>query len=47
MNDPRDTALEMVEEGLISYEDMLLATLKYMSVDEVQDMLEYNGFVEE
>ena len=47
MNDSRDTAIELVEEGLVSYEDMLLATLKYMSSDDVQDMLEYNGFVEE
>lgn len=47
MTDPRDTALEMVDEGLITADIMLLAALKYMSNDEVQDMLEYNGFIEE
>ena len=47
MNDPRDTALFLVDDGIISAEAMLLATLKYMSQDEVQDMLEYNGFIEE
>ena len=45
MNDPRDTALFLVDDGIISAETMLIATLKYMSVDEVKDMLEYNGFL--
>lgn len=47
MNDPRDTALELVEDGVITADSMLLAALKYMSSDDVQDMLEYNGFIEE
>ena len=42
MRDMRDKALEMVEEGLITADDMLMMCLKYMSVDEVEDMLDCN-----
>ncbi len=42
MRDMRDKALEMVEEGLITADDMLVMCLKYMSVDEVEDMLDCN-----
>ena len=38
----RDKALELVEEGLVSADDMLLMALKYMSTDEVADMLAVN-----
>ena len=38
MNNSRDAALEMVENGLVSADAMLLAALKYMSVDDVQDL---------
>ena len=41
-NDPRDYALRMVEEGLVSADQMLLCTLKYMSHDDVRDMLDAN-----
>lgn len=40
--DPRDYALEMVEEGLVSSEFMLIALLKYLSHDEVREMLSMN-----
>ena len=38
----RDKALELVEEGLISADDMLIMALKYMSTDDVEDMLDCN-----
>ena len=38
----RDRALELVEEGYISAEDLLTAALKYMSTDYVEDMLDCN-----
>ena len=40
----RDKMLEMVEMGL-SKDDVILACLKYMSVDEVKDMALYNDFL--
>ena len=42
MNDSRDRALELVEMGMISAEDMLTMALKYMSTDDVEDMLDAN-----
>ena len=42
MANSRDKALEMVEEGLVSAEAMLTMCLKYMSTDEVEDMLDCN-----
>jgi hypothetical protein len=38
----RDRALELVEEGMVSAEDMLTMALKYMSTDDVADMLDCN-----
>tara|TARA_S200000501_G_C20395521_1_gene556863 strand:- start:160 stop:402 length:243 start_codon:yes stop_codon:yes gene_type:complete len=38
----RDKALELVEEGLVSADDMLTMALKYMSTDDVEDMLDCN-----
>ena len=38
----RDRALELVEEGIVSAEDMLTMALKYMSTDDVDDMLDCN-----
>jgi hypothetical protein len=38
----RDKALEIVEEGLVSADDMLIMALKYMSTDDVEDMLDCN-----
>jgi hypothetical protein len=40
--DPRDYALEMVEQGLVSSDHLLLCALKYMSCDDVRDMLDCN-----
>ena len=41
-SEPRDYALEMVEIGLVSADHLLLCALKYMSHDEVRDMLDCN-----
>ena len=38
----RDRALELVEEGVVSAETLLVAALKYMSTDDVEDMLDAN-----
>ena len=38
----RDEALELVEEGVVSAADMLTMALKYMSTDDVADMLDCN-----
>jgi hypothetical protein len=40
--EPRDYALEMVENGLVTADHLLLCCLKYMSHDEVRDMLDAN-----
>ena len=42
MMDSRDRALELVECGMVSAEDMLTMCLKYMSTDDVEDMLDCN-----
>ena len=42
----RDRALELVDEGFISAEDLLTAALKYMSTDDVEDMLDCNELSE-
>lgn len=42
----RDKALELVEEGMVSAEDMLTMALKYMSTDDVDDMLDCNELSE-
>ena len=38
----RDKALELVENGVVSAEAMLTMALKYMSTDDVEDMLDAN-----
>ena len=43
----RDLALELVNDGIVSAEDMLTACLKYMSLADVQDMLASNDFIPE
>ena len=42
MTNYRDIALELVENGMVSAEDMLVMALKYMSNDDVEDMLDIN-----
>ncbi len=41
-SDPRDFALEMVEQGLVSADHLLMCALEYMSCDDVRDMLDCN-----
>lgn len=38
----RDYALDLVESGLVSADHLLLCALKYMSADDVLDMLDAN-----
>ena len=44
--DSRDKALELVENGYVSADDMLVMALKYMSTDDVEDMLDTNELSE-
>jgi hypothetical protein len=39
--------LDMVEGGLLDRDTVIMACVKFMSEDEVQDMMEANEFVEE
>lgn len=39
---PRDRALGMVEDGLVSADYLLLCCLKFMSHDDVEEMLDAN-----
>jgi hypothetical protein len=42
MTNYRDIALELVDNGMVSAEDLLTMALKYMSNDDVEDMLDCN-----
>lgn len=42
----RSRAMELVDDGIVDVEEMLLAALKYMSEDEVADMLAINQYDE-
>ena len=42
MFNARDEALELVENGVVTAEAMLTMALKYMSTDDVADMLDCN-----
>tara|TARA_Y200000002_G_scaffold366375_1_gene357281 strand:+ start:349 stop:615 length:267 start_codon:yes stop_codon:yes gene_type:complete len=42
----RDEALDLVENGIVSAEAMLTMALKYMSTDDVADMLDCNELSE-
>ena len=46
MTDFRDNAFELVEDGMVDPMMMLTACLKYMSQEEVADMLEINELLE-
>ena len=46
MANPRDRALELIEEGIVSAEDMVTMCVKYMSVDDVADMMDCNELSE-
>jgi len=39
--------LEMVEEGILDKDQVILACVNYMSEDDVADMAHSNGFIEE
>lgn len=39
--------LEMVESGVIEADSVVMMCVKYMSEDEVKDMMEINGLLEE
>ena len=39
--------LEMIENGLLDKDTVIMACVKYMSEDEVKDMMECNDFIEE
>jgi hypothetical protein len=41
----RDTAYELIEIGMVSYQAMAEACLQYMSTDDIKDMLESNEMV--
>jgi hypothetical protein len=42
MFNARDEALELVENGVVTAEAMLTMALNYMSMDDVEDMLDCN-----
>ena len=46
MTNARDKALELVDNGVVSAEDLLTMALKYMSTDDVEDMLDTNELSE-
>jgi len=46
MTNYRDIALELVENGMVSAEELLTMALKYMSNDDVEDMLDTNELSE-
>jgi hypothetical protein len=46
MTDFRDHAVELVEDGMVDPMMMLTACLKYMSQEEVADMLDINEMKE-
>lgn len=39
--------IEMVEDGLLTWEDIAMAALNYMSESDVKDMAECNDFIED
>lgn len=39
--------LDMIYEGVLNEDTVILACLKYMSEDEVADMARINGFIDE
>ena len=42
----RDEAMELVDNGYVSWEDLATMALKYMSTDDVEDMLDANELSE-
>jgi len=46
MYNSRDEALVLVDDGMVNAYDMLVMALKYMSTDDVADMLDCNELSE-
>jgi hypothetical protein len=44
MADQRDQLIELIDEKWLNTEEVIVACLKYMSLDEVQDMMEVNEY---
>lgn len=44
MREATNKILEMIEEGILSRDEVIMACLKYMSEDEVADMARANEF---
>lgn len=44
--DIKDKILELVEEGIIDKDYLILALIKYLSVDEVEDMAHLNELLD-
>lgn len=42
--DYRDLMIELCDESLVDYREALIACLKYMSADDVKDMMRLNEF---
>ena len=42
----RDKAYELIEEGVVSYQQMAEACLQYMSTDDIEDMLISNEMID-
>lgn len=42
MNNPRDYALELIDEGMLNARDFAIMCVKWMSVHDVEDMLKAN-----
>jgi hypothetical protein len=47
MREYTNKLLEMIEDGLLDKDQVIMACVKYMSEADVQDMMECNGFIEE
>lgn len=40
-----NTLLEMIEDGLLDKDTVIMALVKYMSEDDVKDCMEHNEFI--
>ena len=38
---------EMIEQGILDKDSVIMACVKYMSEDEVEDMMQHNDFIVE
>ena len=39
--------LELIEDGMLDRDTVIMACVKYMSEDDVKDMMEHNEFIDE